>query len=100
MLALAQAHYDTLGQKGTWLQADVCDFDLDQACDLALASDQAKFCTPGVNIGSFCTTPLVGIGRNMHRKHALVWRPTSPGRNLYQVLAERIRRLTRQHDLA
>jgi enoyl-CoA hydratase/carnithine racemase len=41
------------------------------ACDLALASDQAKFCTPGVNIGSFCTTPLVGIGRNMHRKHAM-----------------------------
>lgn len=41
------------------------------ACDMALASDQAKFCTPGVNIGSFCTTPLVGIGRNMHRKHAM-----------------------------
>ncbi len=41
------------------------------ACDLALASDQAKFCTPGVNIGTFCTTPLVGIGRNMHRKHAM-----------------------------
>ena len=41
------------------------------ACDLALASDQATFCTPGVNIGSFCTTPLVGIGRNMHRKHAM-----------------------------
>jgi enoyl-CoA hydratase/carnithine racemase len=41
------------------------------ACDLALASDQAKFCTPGVNIGTFCTTPLVGIGRNIHRKHAM-----------------------------
>jgi enoyl-CoA hydratase/carnithine racemase len=41
------------------------------ACDLAVASDQAKFCTPGVNIGGFCTTPLVGIGRNMHRKHAM-----------------------------
>ena len=41
------------------------------ACDLAIASDQAAFCTPGVNIGSFCTTPLVGIGRNMHRKHAM-----------------------------
>jgi enoyl-CoA hydratase/carnithine racemase len=41
------------------------------ACDLAIASDQAKFCTPGVNIGSFCTTPLVGIGRNMQRKHAM-----------------------------
>jgi enoyl-CoA hydratase/carnithine racemase len=41
------------------------------ACDLALASEEAHFCTPGVNIGSFCTTPLVGIGRNMHRKHAM-----------------------------
>jgi len=41
------------------------------ACDLAIASDQATFCTPGVNIGGFCTTPLVGIGRNMHRKHAM-----------------------------
>ncbi len=41
------------------------------ACDLAIASDEALFCTPGVNIGNFCTTPLVGIGRNMHRKHAM-----------------------------
>ncbi len=41
------------------------------ACDLALASEEVNFCTPGVNIGSFCTTPLVGIGRNMHRKHAM-----------------------------
>lgn len=41
------------------------------ACDLAIASEEAEFCTPGVNIGSFCTTPLVGIGRNIHRKHAM-----------------------------
>jgi len=41
------------------------------ACDLAVASDQARFCTPGVNLGGFCTTPLVGIGRNVHRKHAM-----------------------------
>jgi enoyl-CoA hydratase/carnithine racemase len=41
------------------------------ACDLALASETATFCTPGVNIGTFCTTPLVGIGRNLSRKHAL-----------------------------
>lgn len=40
-------------------------------CDLAIASNDAKFCTPGVNIGTFCSTPLVGIGRNMHRKHAM-----------------------------
>jgi len=41
------------------------------ACDLAIAAEDACFCTPGVNIGSFCTTPLVGIGRNIHRKHAM-----------------------------
>jgi len=41
------------------------------ACDLAIASEDAGFCTPGVNIGTFCTTPLVGIGRNVHRKHAM-----------------------------
>jgi len=41
------------------------------ACDLALASEDAQFCTPGVNIGTFCTTPLVGIGRNIQRKHAM-----------------------------
>ena len=41
------------------------------ACDLAVASTDSKFCTPGVNIGTFCTTPLVGVGRNMHRKHAM-----------------------------
>ena len=40
-------------------------------CDLAITQDQAKFCAPGVNIGTFCTTPLVGLGRNMHRKHAM-----------------------------
>lgn len=41
------------------------------ACDLAYASTRAQFCTPGVNTGGFCTTPLVAISRNMHRKHAM-----------------------------
>lgn len=41
------------------------------ACDLAVAADTAGFCTPGVNMGGFCTTPLVGVGRNIHRKHAM-----------------------------
>ena len=40
-------------------------------CDLAIAASDARFCTPGVNIGTFCTTPLVGIGRNLSRKHAM-----------------------------
>ena len=41
------------------------------ACDLAVASEDVGFGTPGVNIGIFCTTPLVGIGRTIHRKHAM-----------------------------
>ena len=41
------------------------------ACDLAIASKSASFCTPGVNIGGFCTTALVGIARNIGRKHAM-----------------------------
>lgn len=41
------------------------------ACDLAVAGESATFCTPGVNFGGFCTTPLIGIGRNIHRKHAM-----------------------------
>lgn len=40
-------------------------------CDLAVASEQAKFVTSGVNWGFFCTTPRVAVGRNLRRKHAL-----------------------------
>jgi enoyl-CoA hydratase/carnithine racemase len=41
------------------------------SCDLAVAADDARFATPGVNIGLFCHTPLVAIGRTIHRKHAM-----------------------------
>lgn len=41
------------------------------ACDLAVAGPQARFCTPGVNIGLFCSTPAVALSRNLSRKHAL-----------------------------
>ena len=40
-------------------------------CDLAVASDQATFATPGVNIGLFCSTPMVALSRNVSRKHAM-----------------------------
>ncbi len=40
-------------------------------CDLAVAADSAKFCTPGVNIGLFCSTPMVALTRNVARKHAM-----------------------------
>jgi enoyl-CoA hydratase/carnithine racemase len=41
------------------------------SCDLAIATDQATFATPGVNIGLFCSTPMVALSRNVSRKHAM-----------------------------
>jgi len=41
------------------------------SCDLAICTDTATFCTPGVNIGLFCSTPMVALSRNMHRKQAM-----------------------------
>lgn len=40
-------------------------------CDLAVAARDARFCTPGVNIGLFCSTPMVALSRNLARKHAM-----------------------------
>ena len=40
-------------------------------CDLAVASDAARFVTSGVTWGFFCSTPGVAIGRNLQRKHAM-----------------------------
>jgi len=41
------------------------------SCDLAMASENARFATPGVNIGLFCSTPMVALSRNVSRKHAM-----------------------------
>lgn len=41
------------------------------SCDLAVASTDAGFATPGVNIGLFCSTPMVALSRNVARKHAM-----------------------------
>src|SRR5207302_1444108 len=40
-------------------------------CDLAVAADTAAFAMPGINIGVFCSTPAVGVVRNVGRKRAL-----------------------------
>ncbi len=40
-------------------------------CDLAVASTTASFALPGVNIGVFCSTPAVGVARNVNRKRAM-----------------------------
>lgn len=41
------------------------------SCDLAIAADTARFATPGVNIGLFCSTPMVALSRNIGRKAAM-----------------------------
>lgn len=41
------------------------------SCDLAICTDTSTFCTPGVNIGLFCSTPMVALTRNVHRKQAM-----------------------------
>jgi enoyl-CoA hydratase/carnithine racemase len=41
------------------------------SCDLAVAADTARFATSGVNIGLFCSTPMVALTRNISRKHAM-----------------------------
>ena len=40
-------------------------------CDLAVAVETATFALPGVNVGVFCSTPVVGVGRNVGRKRAM-----------------------------
>lgn len=40
-------------------------------CDLAVAEDDSRFATPGVNIGLFCSTPMVALSRNVPRKRAM-----------------------------
>lgn len=41
------------------------------ACDLAVASANAKFGTSGINVGLFCSTPMVAVSRKVARKHAM-----------------------------
>ena len=41
------------------------------SCDLAVAADGARFATPGVNIGLFCSTPMVALSRAVPRKQAM-----------------------------
>src|SRR6478736_4291353 len=41
------------------------------SCDLAVAGSEARFCTPGVHIGLFCSTPMVALSRNLAAKHAM-----------------------------
>ena len=41
------------------------------SCDLAYSSNRSQYATPGVNIGLFCSTPMVPLSRNVAKKHAM-----------------------------
>ena len=41
------------------------------SCDLAIASDSSSFATPGVNLGLFCSTPMVALSRNVNKIDAM-----------------------------
>ena len=64
-------------------------------CDLAIASSTATFATPGVNIGAFCSTPGVALGRAVGRKHAMEMLLTGEAAN-----AERAKDIGLVHDVA
>jgi enoyl-CoA hydratase/carnithine racemase len=56
-------------------------------CDLAVASEAARFATPGVRIGLFCSTPMVALSRNVGRKKALEMLLTGEALNAQEALA-------------
>jgi enoyl-CoA hydratase/carnithine racemase len=68
-------------------------------CDLAVAADTATFALPGVNIGVFCTTPAVGVARNVARKRVmemlLTGRPIDAATALQWGLVNRVTSLDR-----
>jgi enoyl-CoA hydratase/carnithine racemase len=55
-------------------------------CDLAVASDQAKFAVSGINLGLFCSTPSVALSRNLSRKQAFELLMTGEFMNAHQAL--------------
>lgn len=69
MLAIARSPRPVIATVDGIATAGGCQ--LVAACDLAVASDRARFCTPGVNNGGFCTTPHVAIVRAIGRRAAL-----------------------------
>jgi enoyl-CoA hydratase/carnithine racemase len=69
MLAIANHRCAVIAEVDGMASAAGCQ--LVATCDLAYASPHASFCTPGVSIGLFCSTPMVALSRNLSSKHAL-----------------------------
>lgn len=69
MLAILRCPVPVIAQVQGMATAAGCQ--LVATCDLAVAAEGAKFATPGVNIGLFCSTPMVPLSRNVPRKAAM-----------------------------
>ncbi len=69
MLALHNLPQPVIAQVNGIATAAGCQ--LVAACDLAVASAEARFAVSGINVGLFCATPAVPLSRNMHRKQAM-----------------------------
>jgi enoyl-CoA hydratase/carnithine racemase len=69
MMLLTQIPQPTIARVHGMATAAGCQ--LVSMCDLAVASDDATFATSGVNLGLFCSTPAVGLTRNLSRKRAM-----------------------------
>ncbi len=69
MLAIVQSPKPVIAKVHGVATAAGCQ--LVASCDLAVAEENSRFATPGVNLGLFCSTPMVALSRNVSRKHAL-----------------------------
>src|SRR5205085_6297659 len=69
MLAIVKLPKPVIGQVHGTATAAGCQ--LVATCDLAVAAETARFATPGVNIGLFCSTPMVALTRAVGRKAAM-----------------------------
>jgi len=69
MLNILKLHQPVIAKVHSIATAAGCQ--LVATCDLAVASEKARFATPGVNIGLFCSTPMVALSRNVSRKNAM-----------------------------
>jgi enoyl-CoA hydratase/carnithine racemase len=74
------------------------------SCDLAVAAEGATFATPGVDIGLFCSTPMVALSRNVPRKHAMhmlmTGEPVSAARAMELGLVNRVVAAGAERDAA
>jgi enoyl-CoA hydratase/carnithine racemase len=86
MLSIAKHPKPVIAQVHAVATAAGCQ--LIASCDLAVASSEARFATPGVNIGLFCSTPMVALSRAIPRKAAMEMLLTGD-----EVLADEAKRL-------